>query len=86
MTLSRYIETTHMAASQRQQWLDKFGLYLSFAVIALFAFFPIYWMLITSLTPADQVFQFPPRLFPTDLTLDHYQAVFRQLITAALLP
>ncbi len=76
MTLSRYIETTHMAASQRQQWLDKFGLYLSFAVIALFAFFPIYWMLITSLTPADQVFQFPPRLFPTDLTLDHYQAFF----------
>ncbi|RPI96663.1 MAG: carbohydrate ABC transporter permease [Chloroflexi bacterium] len=76
MTVSQYLETTHMAASQRQQWLDKFGLYLSFAVIALFAFFPIYWMLITSLTPADQVFQFPPRLFPSDLTLDHYKAFF----------
>jgi multiple sugar transport system permease protein len=65
-----------MAASQRQRMLDKVGLYLCFAVVALFAFFPIYWMLITSLTPADQVFKFPPRLFPTDLTLDHYASFF----------
>jgi multiple sugar transport system permease protein len=65
-----------MAASQRQKRLDKVGLYLCFAVVALFAFFPIYWMLITSLTPADQVFKFPPRLFPTDLTFDHYASFF----------
>ncbi len=76
MTVSRISETSTMAASQRQKLLDRAVLYLSFAVVAVFAFFPIYWMLVTSLTPANQVFRFPPRLFPASLTLDHYQAFF----------
>jgi multiple sugar transport system permease protein len=65
-----------MAASQRQRRLDKLGLYLAFAVVGLFAFFPVYWMLVTSVTPADLVFKFPPRLFPNRLTLDHYRSFF----------
>ena len=73
---THYVEATVMATSTRQKMLDRLGLYLSFAVVALFAFFPIYWMLITSLTPTDQVFQFPPRLFPSQLTLDHYRSFF----------
>ncbi len=73
---THYVETTIMAASQRQKRLDKIGLYVSFAVVGLFAFFPIYWMLVTSLTPASQVFKFPPRLFPSSLTLDHYRSFF----------
>ncbi len=75
MTTS-YVETSAMAASQRQRRLNKLGLYLSFAVVGLFAFFPIYWMLVTSVTPANQVFKFPPRLFPSRLTLDHYRSFF----------
>lgn len=75
MTTS-YVETSAMAASQRQRRLDKLGLYLTFAVVALFAFFPIYWMLVTSVTPANQVFKFPPRLFPSRLTFDHYRSFF----------
>jgi multiple sugar transport system permease protein len=73
---THYVETTMMAASQRQKRLNQLGLYLSFAVVALFAFFPIYWMLVTSVTPANQVFKFPPRLFPSRLTLDHYHSFF----------
>jgi len=76
MTASGMSETSTMAASQRQKVLDRVVLYLSFAVVAVFAFFPIYWMLVTSLTPANQVFRFPPKLFPASLTLDHYQAFF----------
>jgi multiple sugar transport system permease protein len=71
-----YVEDSMMVASPRQKRLDKLGLYVSFAVVALFAFFPIYWMLVTSVTPANQVFKFPPRLFPSRLTLDHYQSFF----------
>jgi multiple sugar transport system permease protein len=71
-----YVETTVMAASQRQRRLDRLGLYLSLAVVGLFAFFPIYWMLVTSVTPAELVFRFPPRLFPSRLTLDHYRSFF----------
>ena len=73
---THYVETTMMVASQRQRRLDKIGLYVSFAVVGLFAFFPIYWMLVTSVTPAGQVFKFPPRLFPSSLTLDHYRSFF----------
>ncbi|NLF77798.1 MAG: carbohydrate ABC transporter permease [Chloroflexi bacterium] len=71
-----YVETSHLAATKRQRWLDKLGLYGAFGLLALFAFFPIYWMLLTSLTPNDQVFQFPPRLFPADVTLEHYASFF----------
>jgi multiple sugar transport system permease protein len=55
---------------------DKILFGLGFALVALFAFFPIYWMLVTSITPADRVFQFPPRLFPQQMTLDAYRSFF----------
>jgi len=76
MNASNYVETSPMAASQRQRRLDKVGVYISFALVALFAFFPIYWMLVTSVTPTDQVFQFPPRLFPSQITFEHYTSFF----------
>lgn len=50
--------------------------YGALAALALFAFFPIYWMLITSLTPSQDVFSFPPRLVPRAITLEHYAAFF----------
>lgn len=40
-----------------------------------FALLPIYWLLATSLTPRAQVFQYPPRLFPAEPTLDAYRAL-----------
>ena len=56
------------------------------AALALFAFFPIYWMLATSLSPNQEVFAFPPRLAPRTLTLEHYANFFGnpQLIRYAL--
>jgi multiple sugar transport system permease protein len=47
-------------------------LYAALVVAALFAFFPIYWMLATSLRPDSEVFAFPPALLPQTLTLEHY--------------
>ena len=37
--------------------------------------FPIYWMLITSITPQTDLFSIPTPLFPTEPTLDSYRAV-----------
>lgn len=76
MIASKTNETSHMATSSGQRWIDRVLLYASFAVVALFAFFPIYWMLVTSLTPTEYVFQFPPKFFPTQITLEHYQGFF----------
>lgn len=41
-----------------------------------FALLPVYWLLATSLTPRSEVFSYPPRLFPSAVTLDAYRAIF----------
>ncbi len=56
---------------------SRIGLYLALAIAALFAFFPIYWMLVTSLRPNTEVFAFPPTLLPGTLTLEHYANFIR---------
>jgi multiple sugar transport system permease protein len=55
---------------------ERILLLIGFGVVAVFAFFPVYWMLVTSITPNEHVFQFPPRLIPESVTLEHYSAFF----------
>jgi multiple sugar transport system permease protein len=55
----------------------RIGLYTALACAAVFAFFPIYWMLVTSLRPNTEVFAFPPTLLPETVTLEHYQNFIR---------
>lgn len=62
--------------TDRNVWVDRLLLGLGFAAAALFAFFPIYWMIVTSLTPRDAVFSFPPRLLPTEITFEWYRDFF----------
>lgn len=47
-------------------------------IIPLFiAGFPLYWALISSFTPEARLFE-RPTLFPSELVLDHYRALFSQ--------
>ena len=48
------------------------------AIVAamLFAFFPIYWLLITSVKPYDEWAAWPPVWFPDQPTLQNYRIVF----------
>jgi multiple sugar transport system permease protein len=43
-------------------------------VIGLFGLLPMYWMLVTALSPPGQAFRFPPRFFPTEITFAHFEA------------
>lgn len=52
-------------------------LYAVLGIIAIFGFFPIYWMLLTSFTPNELVFTFPPQFLPRSITLEHYLNFFR---------
>lgn len=71
------ISGTHpMVASPREVFFTRAALVLGFSLAALFAFFPIYWMIVTSLTPKEQVFSFPPRFIPSQLTLEFYADFF----------
>lgn len=61
-----------MATRASERALGRIGLYAALALAMFFAFFPIYWMLVTSLRPNTEVFAFPPTLLPQTLTLEHY--------------
>ncbi|MEV0267972.1 carbohydrate ABC transporter permease [Hamadaea sp. NPDC050747] len=41
-------------------------------VIGLFAFGPVYWLIVTALTPSGDAFRFPPRLWPRTVTFEHF--------------
>jgi multiple sugar transport system permease protein len=74
-TSTNTMPASRMAGSGND-WTTKFLFGIGFIVIALFTFFPIYWMIVTSLRPAEQIFAFPPSFIPTEITFEHYAAFF----------
>lgn len=50
--------------------------YVSVCLLVIFVAFPLLWMAIASITAADQLFTSPPRLMPTEFTLDWYRSVW----------
>lgn len=50
--------------------------WLSLALLMVWTLMPVAVMVFTSLKPRGEVFTTPPRLFPTDWTLDNYVEVF----------
>ena len=70
--LGRDLKDQRTRRRRRPRW----AIGITVALIALFAFAPLYWLVITSLTPDEDVFAFPPRLFPAEITFDHYASVF----------
>ncbi len=57
------------------------GLLLFSTVLA----FPFLWMILTSFKPEATIAQFPPRLWPTALTLENYANVWQRLPFARML-
>ena len=46
--------------------------YLILILISLALLLPIYWTVITSFKPLNEVFRWPPTLWPSEFTLTHY--------------
>ncbi len=74
--MSTYTESG-MVTGKQTQWGSRILLYAALGVGMLFAFFPLYWMLITSLRPDSEVFAFPPTLWPQEITFEHYANFIR---------
>jgi multiple sugar transport system permease protein len=55
--------------------MRRIGLYIGAAGVAAYCLAPLAWQLLTSLRPAAELTRVPP-LVPTQLTFDHYAAVF----------
>jgi multiple sugar transport system permease protein len=56
----------------RPSLASRIGIGLSLVVLVGFVVFPMYWMIKTSLTPLEDVFEFPPRFFNAEWTFDAY--------------
>lgn len=56
----------------RRRKPGNLGAAATVAVIGVFAFGPVYWLVVTAFTPNDDVFRFPPRLWPEHFTLEHF--------------
>ncbi|HEX8694751.1 MAG TPA: carbohydrate ABC transporter permease [Longimicrobium sp.] len=54
-------------------------LYAQLALGAVLAMIPMLWMVSASLMPAGQASTYPPRLFPREVTFEHYVALFTRL-------
>ena len=50
--------------------------YLGLAIGLVFAFFPILWMIFSSLKSNTEIFAYPQTLFPENFTLKAYKAIF----------
>ncbi|MGH7960460.1 MAG: carbohydrate ABC transporter permease [Candidatus Binatia bacterium] len=57
----------------RRRW----GLLAGVGVLIIATLFPVYWVLVASVTPEAQLFA-APALFPTNPVLDHYRALFAE--------
>lgn len=70
-----------MSTLTRREWgrgkqLWPVVAYLLMVAIAIYAVFPYYWMLKTSLETATSLYQFPPSLVPSPVTLKNYRTVW----------
>jgi multiple sugar transport system permease protein len=59
--------------------------YVVFVLIFLAFVFPIYWMLLTSFKPADQVITYPPKFFTYQPTLNGYREALEARGNVALM-
>jgi len=58
---------------QGRKWAWRIGLFVSMIVVL----FPIYWMLVTSITPSRDLFSVPTPLFPAEPTFQAYAQVMQ---------
>lgn len=63
--------------NQQPVW-RSFGMYVLLGAIAFVMLFPLLWLISTSFkSPAEDIFQFPPQLFPTQPTWQNFVTVWQ---------
>ncbi|HUQ48903.1 MAG TPA: carbohydrate ABC transporter permease [Gemmatimonadaceae bacterium] len=67
------------ASIKRRQQMARVGLYFLLILGAVLAMLPMVWMVSASLMPTGEASSYPPRFFPTSITLDHYKDLFTRL-------
>ena len=63
-----------MTADMARRWVR----YVALTVGMIFVAFPLYWMILTALTPREALFRPPYQLIRFDLTLDNVRELFAE--------
>lgn len=63
--------------SRAKRALPYVIIYLLLTLIAVVSLFPLYWLFVTSLTPASATLRLPPQLLPTQPTLQNFAEILR---------
>ncbi len=64
--------------SRRQARLTHFAVTLLFVFLAVLFFFPLYWMVVSSLRPEGRIFVDAMDVFPSRISLDSYRELFAE--------
>ncbi|GAA1655415.1 carbohydrate ABC transporter permease [Nonomuraea maheshkhaliensis] len=89
VTLSASVPATR-AGRRRPVNRSRVAAWIAVVVIGLFGLAPIYWLVVTALTPDERAFSFPPSLIPTEITFEHFarlaenQQLFRYLANSVI--
>lgn len=67
-----------MNSDRMKQMLPRLALQAVLILLAIVVGFPIYWMLVVSITPNADVFRWPLQLWPDNPTLEHYRSIFQR--------
>lgn len=65
---------TRTKAQQKRQ-LTKIGVIVALAMGAIFAGFPVFWMLVSSFKSNSEIFEFPPRIITDNFSFDAFAAI-----------
>jgi ABC-type glycerol-3-phosphate transport system permease component len=72
---------------QRRSMQDRVWRTIVYAVligVSIIMIFPLYWLVTSALKPENQIFVFPPRWFPAEITLQNFrQAVTGEVLTSS---
>ena len=65
-------DSGRMGMDKRKYFLLKTLIFLFMFVAALIALFPFYWMFVTAVKPVDEIFAFPPKLWPGEFIWSNF--------------
>ena len=69
------IQTTHKNLRLRKT-LGRIAFYVTVIAVSLITFFPIYWMIVSTIQPNKYTLHFPPPLIPQEITFGQFAELF----------
>jgi multiple sugar transport system permease protein len=76
-TLPGHAPVSHRL-SPTERFMRRLPLYLVIVAACALTGFPIYWMVVSAVQPVQYSFQFPPPLFPAEISLRPFETMFTQ--------